>query len=245
MAGRRGAWWLAVILAGIVVGVGGMVVCAGAALVFRDRLQSPALAGTSGATATRTQMARRRTATPRLSATPTALPAARATSTSLPTATRRSTRLPPTPTSAPSRTPIATRRVDPTPTPTPIVCDGLTTIGQLTLMPGQAFACTVSQEALNEQLRQQPDLPCSDVGVTLTDGEIRLVCQMGIRLTATGTVDVQDCRMSITIVKGTIGFTQVVQTLLDEGLLLVPYDKVCVEQATVGNGEIAVSGYGR
>jgi hypothetical protein len=81
--------------------------------------------------------------------------------------------------------------------------------------------------------------------VTLTDGEIRLVCQMGIKMTATGVVDVQDCHMVITIVKGTIGFAQVVQTLLDEGLLLVPYDKVCIEQATVGDGVIAMSGYGR
>ena len=53
------------------------------------------------------------------------------------------------------------------------------------------------------------------------------------------------CRMSIQIVRGTIGFTQVVQELLDEHAQLVPYDAICVEAATVGDGEIEIKGYGR
>ena len=51
--------------------------------------------------------------------------------------------------------------------------------------------------------------------------------------------------MTIQIVKGTVGFTQVVQDLLDASSQLIPYDAICVEQATVADGEIRLSGYGR
>jgi len=60
-----------------------------------------------------------------------------------------------------------------------------------------------------------------------------------------GELSVQDCRATMDIVRGTPGFTQVVQTLLDQYVVLLPYDRVCVEEATVGEGVLTVSGYGK
>ena len=159
-----------------------------------------------------------------------------------PGATRTST---PSPTRTSSPTPTSTRRSTRTPTPTPIVCDDLDEIGQLTIVPGQRFACTIGQDALTERINEQPDVPCTDVTVTMADGEIRVTCRMGVRLNAVGVVDVDDCRVSIQIVRGTIGFTQVVQALLDANTQLIPYDAICIEQAEVTDGQIEIEGHGR
>ena len=112
-------------------------------------------------------------------------------------------------------------------------------------MSGQRFSCTIGQQDLTDRINQQPDVPCTNVQVTFADGEIGLACTVGIRLRATGVTEVENCRVSIRIVKGTIGFTQVVQGLIDEYAQLVPEDLICVEEATVGDGTITVSGYGR
>lgn len=112
-------------------------------------------------------------------------------------------------------------------------------------MPGQQFTCTIHEDDLTEQINRQPDIPCSNVNITFADDEVQLTCQMGIRLKAIGAVKAENCRMSIQIVRGTIGFTQVVQELLDENAQLVPYDVICVEEATIGDGEIEIKGYGR
>jgi hypothetical protein len=118
-------------------------------------------------------------------------------------------------------------------------------LGQLTIVPGQQFACTIRQEDLTRRINQQPDIPCSDVSITMANGEVQVTCWLGVKLNATGVVRVGNCRMSIRIVRGTVGFTQVVQNLLDTNAQLVPYDAICVEQATIGDGEIAIRGYGR
>jgi hypothetical protein len=115
----------------------------------------------------------------------------------------------------------------------------------LTIVPGQQFACTIYAADLSKRINQQPDIPCSDVSIAMADDEVQLTCRMGIRLNATGVVQVSDCRMSIQIVRGTIGFTQVVQDLLDQNAQLVPYDLICVEEATIGEGKVEISGYGR
>ena len=115
----------------------------------------------------------------------------------------------------------------------------------MTIIPGQQFECTIRQEDLSAKINQQPDIPCDDVSITMANDEVQVTCRMGIKLNAVGVVDVNDCRMSIRIVRGTIGFAQVVQNLLDANAQLVPYDVICVEQATVGDGTIAISGYGR
>jgi len=130
-------------------------------------------------------------------------------------------------------------------TPTPIVCEGIESTASLTLAPGQSFTCSVTDDELVDQITKVPDLPCSDVQIAFDDGEIQVSCRIGIRLTAVGELSVQNCQATMAIVRGTPGFTQVVQTLLDQYAVLLPYDRVCVEEATAGDGVLTVSGYGK
>ena len=115
----------------------------------------------------------------------------------------------------------------------------------MALVPGQRFECTISEEQFLEQIRGQPDVPCSTVDATFDEDQIGLVCRLGIRITATGTAKAEDCRLVVQITKVTAGFTRVVQDLVNAQLAAIPYDRVCIEQVTVDGGEIAVSGYGR
>ena len=169
------------------------------------------------------------------------------------------TQPPALPTRTPTRTQVPSATTTPGPqataaptatsslqgTPTPIVCEGIESAASLTLAPGQSFTCSVTDDELVDQIAKVPDLPCSDVQIAFDDGEIQVSCRMGIRLTAVGELSVQDCRATMAIVRGTPGFTQVVQTLLDQYAVLLPYDRVCVEEATVGDGVLTVSGYGK
>jgi hypothetical protein len=192
----------------------------------------------------------RATATPRRAAprVPTHTPSPTSSPTRGQTPTPTQTQTPYSrPTHTPTSTPRPTRRPTRAPkaTPTPIVCNDLDQLGQLTIVPGQRFTCTIHESDLTKRISQQPGIPCSDVNITFADDEVQLTCRMRIRLRAVGTVKAENCRMSIQIVRGTIGFTQVVQELLDENAQLVPYDLICVEEATIGDGEIEIKGYGR
>jgi hypothetical protein len=133
----------------------------------------------------------------------------------------------------------------PTPMPTPIVCDDLEKLGELTIVSGQRFDCTISQEQLTEQINQQPGIPCADVRITLQDGEITVVCWVGLKLSATGVAVVEDCRMRIQVTRGTVGFKQKVQELLDANAESVPYDAICIDEVEIADGEIRIGGYGR
>jgi len=143
-----------------------------------------------------------------------------------------------TPTHTPSPTPVM-----PAPTLTPIVCDDIEQIGALCIAPGQSFQCTVRQEQLSAQIAQQPNVPCSEVKVTLDDGQIAVSCRMGLRLSATGVVEIEDCRASIRVTRATMGFTQIVQELLDENMQLMPYDLICVEQVEIDDGQMTIAGH--
>jgi hypothetical protein len=129
--------------------------------------------------------------------------------------------------------------------PTPIVCEGLDQAAQLTISPGQRFSCTIGQQDLTAWINQQPDVPCTNVEITFAGGEVGLACSVGITLRAVGVVQVDNCRVSVRIVKGTIGFTQVVQGLIDQYAVLVPEDLICFEEVTVGDGVVEIRGYGR
>jgi hypothetical protein len=135
--------------------------------------------------------------------------------------------------------------VVPSPTPTPIVCDDIEQIGEMSIAPGQSFRCTVRQEQLSAQIARQPNVPCSEIEVTLDDGQIAVSCRMGLRLSATGVVETKDCRASIRVTRATMGFTQIVQELLDENMQLVPYDLICVEQVEIDDGQMTIAGHAR
>jgi hypothetical protein len=113
------------------------------------------------------------------------------------------------------------------------------------IAPGQRFDCTISEEYLNQQVSQVPDLPCSDVNITLQDGLVKLSCRMAIRVNAAMEVEAEGCRLNLRVTKAPLGTARILQDLIDTQTAIVPYDAVCVEQATVGEGQIEISGYGR
>jgi hypothetical protein len=127
-----------------------------------------------------------------------------------------------------------------------VVCNDLTTLGRIRLAPGQAFVCTISQDQLTEQLDARPENPCSSTDVTFSgDGQVHVTCRMGLTLRATGVIEASDCRMDLRVTSSTFGFGQILQALIDENEVLVPYDQICVEDAKVSEGEITVWGHRR
>ena len=255
---RRISGWTVFAIVGIVL-LGCLVAgAAGVGILFlqRGRNSGPVPqpvdpTATARVTRTPTRIAQK-TTTPRPSPTRTVRPV-------LPTRTPTRTVRPVLPTRTPTRTqaPQATATAgsqataaptqtkSPRGTPTPIVCEGIESAAALTLAPGQSFTCTVADDELVEQVSKVPDLPCSDVQVEFADGEIQVSCRMGIRLTAVGELSVQNCQATMEIVRGTPGFTQVVQTLLDQYAGLLSNDRVCIEETTVEDGVLTVSGYGK
>ena len=132
-------------------------------------------------------------------------------------------------------------------TPTPVVCNDLEAIQRMTLLPGQTFVCTFSEQQLTAQLRDRPENPCADTSVILTeDGQVRVTCRMGFfPMRATGVVTARNCRMEFRVVSGTVGFTQLVQRLIEEHQTWMPYDRVCIDDVEVSAGQIIIQGYGR
>jgi hypothetical protein len=132
-------------------------------------------------------------------------------------------------------------------TPTPVVCNDLDALQRMTLLPGQAFVCTFSEQQLTASLRDRPENPCADASVTLTeDGQLRMTCHMGfLVMRATGVVEARNCRMEFRVVSGTAGFAQLVQQLIEQNLAWIPYDRVCIEDAEVSEGQMTIAGHGR
>ncbi len=183
------------------------------------------------------------TSTPLPPATPTPTPSpppqATATATKIATAS-------PTQEAAVTPTPTPTLAMPAPVTPTPVVCDDLTALGRIALAPGQEFVCTIDQEQLTEQLEARPENPCADTNVTFRDdGRVYVSCRMGLNLRATGMVAVSNCRMDLRVISGTFGFAQLIQGLIDENEALMPYDRICIDDAEVREGQITVWGHRR
>lgn len=234
-------WWIWVVVLAAVLGGVACVCAAGALLVLREGL--PLLPTAPSTTVAQTAFPTQ-TVPPVVTPSPTPSPTSPPTPTSrpLPTATRTPTATP-RPVATPTFSPTATRTS--IPSPTPFVCDGLEGLTILSIAPGQRFECTLTEEQINDELAQQPDLPCEGLDVSIGNGEVELACTMGIRVWAAGVVGAEDCRLTVNVVRGTFGFRGIVQAQLDEEMQRVPYDRVCVEQVTVGDGVISISGYGR
>jgi hypothetical protein len=116
----------------------------------------------------------------------------------------------------------------------------------LTLASGQAFSCTVTQKELVRQAEDQPELPCSSIDVQLQEGEAAVSCRIGLlTLRAVGVVEVNECQISIHIVRGTAGFVQVAQQMIDANIQRIPVGHVCVEAVEIKEGALQVRGYGR
>jgi hypothetical protein len=129
--------------------------------------------------------------------------------------------------------------------PTPFVCDGLDDLATMQLAPGQRFECTVREETLTDIANGYPDSPCSDIRVTLDNGEIRVECRIFFVVNAALVARAQDCRLALDVVSGTPGFTNVVQEMIRTQFDTIQYDTICAESVTVDDGRITVSGVGR
>ncbi len=186
-------------------------------------LATPTQAPVATATSTPTQP-------PSPTSTYTPLPA-----TSTPVSTATST-LPPPATSTPARQ-VAT--------PTPFVCTGLEDLATLDLAPGQRFECTVRQEALTDLANSYEESPCSETLITLDNGKIEVACWMGIKMNATLEVWSEACRIELRVVRGTMGFTQVVESMIATYFDVIRYETICVDQVVVDDGRIYIAGYGR
>ena len=90
-----------------------------------------------------------------------------------------------------------------------------------------------------------PESPCSETRFALDDGEIEVMCRMGVRMQATLAARAEDCRVTIKVLKGTLGFKQVVQELIGSQFNVIRYDSICVDQLNVDDGRLVVGGYGR
>jgi hypothetical protein len=156
----------------------------------------------------------------------------------------------PLPQSTPTPSPTQTTEPTSTPTPqapavpTPVICEGIDALNGLSLVSGQAFRCSVTEEELNAALAAQPELPCQPVSLALVDGEIELTCGIaGFDLRIAMALEVADCRADIRVVGGAPGLTEFLEDQIAQYVELVPYDQVCVERAEVTAGVATVEGY--
>ena len=122
--------------------------------------------------------------------------------------------------------------------------EDLDDLRKLTVVPGQDFECTISQERLTEQLQRIPDLPCSIVTATLDNGQMELACRIFIKVSVIVELEARDCKPVVRVVGGTAGFADVVQDMIDAEMGKLPYDVACIEQIAIDDGEMTISGYG-
>jgi hypothetical protein len=236
-----GVRWEVVFAVGIVLLACCVLACTvGVALVvFSGRPRSLPDVEQVSVTPTRTVTVHAPTSTPLplATTTPTLSQRPQATATAIREPTREARA---TPTTTPLPSPRASA------TPTPVVCDDLTALGRIVLAPGQAFVCTIDQDQLTEQLEERPENPCADTSITFRDdGQVYVTCRMGLTLRATGIVEVSNCRISLRVLSGTFGFAQLVQGLIDENEALMPYDRICIGDAQVSEGQITIRGHRR
>jgi hypothetical protein len=195
-------------------------------------------------------------------ATATTAPTQTATATSLPTQTAQPTpthTAQPTHTSQPTRTPRPTHTTQPTRTapvpqatptsttaPTPYVCNSLYQLANIPkLAPGQTFQCTIKEQELTDLANNYPDSPCSETRFTLDNGEIGVECWIRLRMQATLSTSIENCRIVVRVVKGTLGFKQIVQQMIATQFNVIRYDSLCMDEVVIDDGELVVSGYGR
>jgi hypothetical protein len=184
-------------------------------------------------------------------ATPTPLPDPTATPTTAPTWTPAATATAmPTATVAPTATPTPTQEMGTPappvvgPSPTPFVCRDIYHMATVELAPGQTFSCSVSEEELTQLADDYPESPCNETAVQLDDGEIKVTCDLGIRMWATLRPVAEKCRVRLHVLGGTLGFRQIVEELIATQFHVIRYDSICVDSVVVDAGRITVTGHG-
>jgi hypothetical protein len=118
-------------------------------------------------------------------------------------------------------------------------------MANIQLAPGQPFRCTLNEQELTDLANHYPDSPCSETQFTLDDGQIEMVCRIGVQMRAVLETNVQDCRVEVEVVRGTVGFRGIVQELIATQFDVIRYDTICIDRAEIDGGTITVGGYGR
>jgi hypothetical protein len=118
-------------------------------------------------------------------------------------------------------------------------------LANIRLEPGQPFQCTIAEQELTDLANHYPDSPCSETRFALDDGQIEMVCRIGVRMRAVLETRIQDCRVEVVIVGGTVGFRGIVQELIATQFDVIRYDTICIDRSEIDNGTITVGGYGR
>jgi hypothetical protein len=113
------------------------------------------------------------------------------------------------------------------------------------MAPGQRFECTTHQDTITGYLQDIDEVPCGEVSILLEEGQFSFICKGRVTVTVKGTIAAQDCQIDVQITGGTPGVGGAMQVLIDTLLKYFPYDKLCFEQAEIGDGELFVSGYAR
>jgi hypothetical protein len=247
--GRKGLptlAWIAIALV-VILGCGAVVVMLGLGVL----LIRPVATTVSSGEAVTSIVPRLRTATATATLRPagTAAPTPSATSsprTGAPTSTSATVAAPTaTQTRVLTRQPTMTRQAPLIATPTPIVCNDLDQVDELTVAPGQRFKCTVHQDQITQELDAVPDLPCSNIDVTLDNGQIEVICQVFFQVRIAAAVQAKDCWVDVKVTEGPMGLVSEIEDMIQTELARAPKDEVCIEEIAIDDGQMTVSGYGR
>ena len=133
----------------------------------------------------------------------------------------------------------------PSPTPTTVVCTDFSALGTMSIAQGQRFVCTTHQDRITEQLRNVPNLPCSEVSVGFDDERFTFECKMRIMVRAVGAAKAKDCQLDIEIREGTLAFAEAAQLMIDALLPNLPSERVCFDRVEIDDGQMELAGYGR
>jgi hypothetical protein len=118
-------------------------------------------------------------------------------------------------------------------------------LSTMQLAPGQRFECTIQEETLTDLANSYAESPCSETRFKFDNGEIEVQCHMGLAMSAALEAQVQDCRVALRVLRGTFGFTGIVQEMIRTQFDNIRYDSVCIEQVDVDDGAATIAGHGR
>jgi len=112
------------------------------------------------------------------------------------------------------------------------------------IAPGQRFECTTHQDAIVEQMKNVEQVPCEDVLVVFGDGRFSFTCKSRVSITVKGAITAQECQLKVDLEGGLVG-GGLMEVLIRTLLKHLPYDRICIEEAELTDGEFRVRGYGR
>jgi hypothetical protein len=112
------------------------------------------------------------------------------------------------------------------------------------IAPGQRFDCATHQDAIVEQMKTVEQVPCDDVVVVFEDGQFSFTCKSRVNITVKGSITAQDCELKVDIEGGRVG-SGLMEVLIHTLLKNFPYERICIEEAELSDGELRVRGYGR